>query len=192
GAFSFFPSKNLGGYGDGGMVACHNASTENIIRTLIKHGGKDKYNVDHIGYNARLDTIQAAILLVKLIYLDEFNERRKKIAQRYNQELSEIKEVKVPISIQESVFHQYTIRVKNGKRDQLQAFLKEKCIGTMVYYPFCLHQMKLFQGRAKVQGKMEQAEKATQEVLSLPIEPLMTEEEQTYVIDTIKEFFTKS
>ncbi len=189
GAFSFFPSKNLGGFGDGGMISTDDDEIAEIARCLTKHGGKDKYNVDYIGYNARLDTIQAAILLVRLKYLEEFNSRRIELSQKYDLQLSQIEGIKTPCLKEGAVFHQYTIRVLNGKRNLLQNFLKEKNVSTMVYYPVCLHKMKVFEGRSKMQGKLLEAEKATEEVLSIPIDPLMTENEQNHVIDSIKEFF---
>lgn len=191
GAFSFFPSKNLGSYGDAGMVATNDDDLAEIIRMLMKHGGKDKYNVDHIGYNARLDTLQASILLAKFKYIDEFNEKRRKISQFYNESLKRLRGIKLPSELPEAyhVYHQYTIRVLDGKRDILQQFLKEKGIGTMVYYPVPLHQMKVFEGKMKVAGRLTTAEKLSSEVLSLPIEPLFTEEELKIVVDTIKEFF---
>lgn len=189
GAFSFFPSKNLGGFGDSGMISTNNDNLAEIMRTLIKHGGKDKYNVDHVGYNARLDTLQAAVLLAKIKYVDEFNRKRIEIAKRYNEQLYEVKEIILPEIIEGSVFHQYTIRVKDNRRTQLQDFLKQRGIATMVYYPFCLHHMKVFQGRSKIFGHLAEAEKASKEVLSIPIEPLMTEQEQSYVVSNIKNFF---
>lgn len=191
GAFSFFPSKNLGCFGDGGMVSTSDDKIAEIVRILIKHGGKDKYNVDFLGYNARLDTIQAAVLLARMKFVDEFNNRRKSIAKRYNNFLSEIKEIKTPEILEGSVFHQYTIRVPEEKRDTLQKFLKEKGISTMVYYPVCLHEMKLFNNRA-IFGNLSSAERASRQVISLPIDPLMTEQEQDYVIANIKEFFQKN
>lgn len=191
GAFSFFPSKNLGCFGDGGMVSTNEDNLAEIIKCLTKHGGKDKYNVENIGYNARLDTIQAAILLVKLQFLEYFNNKRIEIAQRYTEQLAKIEEIQVPQVFVGNVFHQYTIRIKNGKRDNLQSYLKEKMISTMVYYPISLHKMKVFEGRAKIPELPVETEKATKEVLSLPVEPLMTFEEQNYVINTIKEFFKR-
>jgi len=191
GAFSFFPSKNLGCFGDGGMVSTSDDKIAEIVRILIKHGGKDKYNVDFLGYNARLDTIQAAVLLARMKFVDEFNNRRKSIAKRYNNFLSEIKEIKTPEIKEGSVFHQYTIRVPEEKRDTLQKFLKEKGISTMVYYPVCLHEMKLFNNRAIFEN-LSSAERVSRQVISLPIDPLMTEQEQDYVIANIKEFFQKN
>lgn len=201
GTFSFFPSKNLGGFGDGGMVSTNDDELAELMRMLLKHGGKDKYNVEHIGYNARLDTLQAAILLAKFKYIDEFNERRRKIAEIYNHELSSVHGVVIPMNhstIQPCnkatsqnhdghVYHQYTLRVNNGKRDALQTHLKEKGISTMVYYPVPLHKMKVFEGRCKLSGSLKDSENAVTEVLSLPVEPLQTEDITHEVIKSIRE-----
>jgi len=187
GCFSFFPSKNLGGFGDGGMVSTNDDEIAELVRMLLKHGGKDKYNVDHIGYNARLDTIQAGILLAKFKFLDEFNEKRRKIAQFYTKELSKTENIILPSSIGYHVFHQYTIRILNGKRDTVQKYLKEKGIDTMVYYPLCLHQMKVFKERCKTLPALENSIRATKEVLSLPIEPLLTEDELNIVVNFLKD-----
>lgn len=195
GCFSFFPSKNLGGFGDGGMVSTNNDEIAELIRMLLKHGGRDKYNVDHIGYNARLDTLQAAIILSKFKYIDEFNERRRKIAGIYNERLQDISDLSLPITQHEllmtdicHVYHQYTIRLKNGKRDELQKYLKEKGVSTMVYYPFPLHKMKVFIDKSKVGGKLDNAEDACNSVLSLPIEPLSDDITVATVINAVKEF----
>jgi dTDP-4-amino-4,6-dideoxygalactose transaminase len=189
GAFSFFPSKNLGGFGDGGMVATNSSEIAETVRMLLSHGGRDKYNVDHIGYNARLDTIQAAILLVKLKLVDEFNERRRKIAEFYNEELRDIEGIELPKFLPETyhVYHQYTIKVLDGKRDYLQKYLKEKGISTMVYYPIPLHKMRVFEGRAKVFDTLKESERVIKEVLSLPIEPLLDREELMVVVNEIKQ-----
>ncbi len=193
GCFSFFPSKNLGGFGDAGMVATNDNEIAELVRMLLKHGGRDKYNVDHIGYNARLDTIQAAVLLAKFKYIDEFNERRRAVAELYEKGLQGIKGISLtlpeplPLSEMYHVYHQYTIRTKN--RDELQTYLKDKGIGTMVYYPFPLHKMKVFDGRSIIAGTLEEAEKAVTEVLSLPIEPLHVKEDTKYIIECIREYF---
>ncbi|MCF6159567.1 MAG: DegT/DnrJ/EryC1/StrS family aminotransferase [wastewater metagenome] len=203
GAFSFFPSKNLGGFGDGGMISTNDAGLAELIRMLLKHGGKDKYNVDYIGYNARLDTLQAAILLAKFKYIGEFNERRLKIAEIYNRGFSNIDGVVLPANHSTSqplnfstsnytnghVYHQYTIRVNNGRRDELQKHLKEKGISTMVYYPVPLHKMKVFEGKCKMNGDLKESGQAVNEVLSLPIEPLQNENETKQVIDCINNYF---
>lgn len=195
GCFSFFPSKNLGGFGDGGMVATDDEEVAELARMLLKHGGKDKYNGDHIGYNARLDTIQAAVLLTKLKYIDELNERRRKIAEAYNRELANLSGLALPATdqrIQPSdmfhVYHQYTVRI--SKREEMQLYLKNKGIATMVYYPTTLHKMKVFSsGRSRLSGSLENAEQASNSVLSLPIEPLQTEDTTMYVANCIAEYF---
>ena len=199
GALSFFPSKNLGGFGDGGMVTTDREEIAGCVRMLLRHGGKDKYNVDHIGYNARLDTLQAAVLLAKLGYIDEFNEKRRSIADRYNEGLKDVDGLVVPSTCELSssgnfhhVYHQYTLRVVNGRRDELQRCLKENGIATMVYYPVPLHKMKVFNERCTVVNELFQSERAPREVLSLPTEPLMGEEEVAAVVDTVRAFFKKN
>lgn len=204
GTFSFFPSKNLGGFGDGGMVSTNDDELAELMRMLLKHGGKDKYNVEHIGYNARLDTLQAAILLAKFKYIDEFNERRRKIAEIYHNGLSGVNGLILPTNNSSTtklsrtstscmndghVFHQYTIRVNNGKRDALQKYLKGKGVDTMIYYPVPLHKMKVFDGRGKVVSGLKQSEQAVKDVLSLPIEPLSNEKDANYVVDCIRNYF---
>jgi dTDP-4-amino-4,6-dideoxygalactose transaminase len=198
GTFSFFPSKNFGGFGDGGMVATSDGEIAELVHMLLKHGGKDKYNVDHIGYNARLDTLQAAILLAKFKYIEEFNERRRKIAEIYSRELKDLDGLVVPMTYNPlpiatiyNIFHQYTIRVLNDKRDELQKYLHENGISTMVYYPTPLHKMKVFVGRCRAQKDLVESEKAVSEVLSLPIEPLMDDKVVFEVMKNIKKFFRK-
>jgi len=222
GSFSFFPSKNLGGFGDAGMVSTNDDEIANLVRMLIKHGGKDKYNVDHIGYNARLDTLQAAIIAAKLKYVDEFNERRRNIAGFYDNALRNLNEITLPASLPAAhhVYHQYTVRVKNetimlhsntndnennppfppfskggkggfsgGKRDDLQRFLNDQNIGSMVYYPVPLHKMRVFDERHKSFLPLDESEKAITEVLSLPIEPLMKDKDLMRVVKAINSFF---
>ncbi|MBM4333352.1 MAG: DegT/DnrJ/EryC1/StrS family aminotransferase [Deltaproteobacteria bacterium] len=192
-AFSFFPSKNLGAFGDGGMVSTNDHELAKLVIMLLKHGGKDKYNVDHIGYNARLDTLQAAVLLAKFKYVDEFNDRRRKIAGLYNEGLKGLDGVVLPIAYSQSpialnhhVFHQYT--VSTSSRDHLQKYLNEKNINNMVYYPFPLHKMAVFQnGRSKIADGLKNAELACKNVLSLPIEPLQKEEVTAQVIEAVRE-----
>lgn len=186
GAFSFFPSKNLGGFGDGGMVSTNDGEVAELVSMLLKHGGKDKYNVDHIGYNARLDTLQAAVLLAKLNSIDEFNERRRKTAEMYDGAFKKIAWLTFPgvLSGAFHVYNQYTIMTAN--RNSLQQHLKESGISSMVYYPFPLHKMKVFgDGRSKVAGDLSNTEQACKTVLSLPIEPLQIRDDTTRVIDAI-------
>jgi UDP-2-acetamido-2-deoxy-ribo-hexuluronate aminotransferase len=190
GAFSFFPSKNLGGFGDGGMISTNDDSLADLCRMLLKHGGRDKYNVDHIGYNARLDTLQAAVLQAKMKYIEEFNERRRKIASSYNEELQNLKGITLPVNPlpqAHAVYHQYTIEC--DKRDEFQAFLKDQGIASMVYYPFPLHKMKVFgEGRSRLSGSMDAAERASTRVLSLPIEPLQCVEDTEHIIRSLRQF----
>jgi len=209
GAFSFFPSKNLGGFGDGGMVSTNDDEVADLVRMLLKHGGKDKYNVEYTGYNARLDTLQAAILLAKLPYLDEFNSRRRHIAGLYADGLEGINGLVLPetpnippvasdglnpspTAMGSHVYHQFTLRVLNGKRDELQKYLKNEGVDSMVYYPVPLHKMKVFQGTGKVSGGLAEAERGAQEVLSLPIEPLYSPEHVHYVVNCVRRFFRVS
>jgi dTDP-4-amino-4,6-dideoxygalactose transaminase len=196
GAFSFFPSKNLGSFGDAGMIATNEKGLAGLLRMLIKHGGRDKYNVDHIGYNGRMDTLQAAVLLAKLRYIDEFNARRGRVAAFYTKELSDIEGLSLPVRPDEMtaaaagmphVFHQYTIRT--ASRDALQAHLREEGISSMVYYPIPLHNMSVFKGRMQCHGTLAHAEQAAQEVLSLPVGPLQREEDSFFVVQQVKRFY---
>jgi dTDP-4-amino-4,6-dideoxygalactose transaminase len=197
GALSFFPSKNLGGFGDGGMVATNEDNIAELARMLLRHGGKDKFNVEHIGYNARLDTLQAAIILAKFKYIDELNRKRKKIADIYNKELAGIKGIICPkysLSNMSSstfchVYHQYSIRVLNGERNALKEYLRERGISTMVYYPLPLHKMKVFDGKSKIFDDLKESEKASSEVLSLPIEPVVRTDNIFLIAKSIREFF---
>lgn len=186
GCFSFFPSKNLGAFGDAGAVTTDDYELAEIIKMLRVHGGRDKYNVDHIGYKARLDTIQAAVLLAKLPYIDELNNKRRRIAEVYYEGLKETDSLKLPYIPSEEyyhTFHQFTVFVKNGQRDSLQKQLKEKGIQTMIYYPVPLNKMKLFEGNCEIIGRLENSEIASNGVLSLPIDPMMDSEKLSKVIN---------
>lgn len=187
-AFSFFPSKNLGCFGDGGMIATNNDDLAQTAKMLRTHGGKDKYNVEYIGYNSRLDTIQASILLVKLKHVDRLNKLRRKIASIYNEHFKDIDWLTIPGEIAggEHVYHQYTLRIGKGNRDVVKAELNNKGIATAVYYPVSLHKMKVFEDRCKKTGPLIQTQKACDEVLSLPMDPLLKEEELQYIIDSIR------
>lgn len=189
GAFSFFPSKNLGGFGDAGMVTTSSPVLAEYVRLLTKHGGKDKYDVQHIGYNARIDTIQAAILLAKLPFLEEFNTKRQAIASEYNKALSDIPAFSTPNTKGPGhVYHQYTMRIKDRRRDEFKEHLARHGIASMVYYPVPLHKMKVFAGRSKVPQACLHAELAATEVVSLPIEPLLRAEEISRVIEAVRAF----
>jgi len=192
GAFSFFPSKTLGGFGDGGMIATNDDKIFEFAGILRKHGGKDKYNADYLGYNARLDTIQAAILLAKLKHIDSINTKRIELADKYNNHLQNNKNIITPINKENSkfshVYHQYTLRVLNGKRDDLQAHLKQNGIQTMNYYKIPLHKMIVFKDRCELADNLPETEKAASEVINLPAEPLMENEEIKRVTETIQNF----
>ncbi|WP_236861503.1 DegT/DnrJ/EryC1/StrS family aminotransferase [Candidatus Magnetominusculus xianensis] len=197
GAFSFFPSKNLGGFGDGGMVSTNDDEIADIIRMLLKHGGTDKYNAKHIGYNARIDTLQAAVVLAKFKYIDTLNEKRRAIAQLYNAALYDLSCLTLSaakLSAENGDYHvynQYTIMVKDGKRDQLQAYLKKNNISSMVYYPRPLHRMEVFKNFAAEAFSIPiHAEDACDSVLSLPIEPLQRQEDTLYIAEQARKFDT--
>ncbi|HEY6008585.1 MAG TPA: DegT/DnrJ/EryC1/StrS family aminotransferase [Geobacteraceae bacterium] len=193
GAFSFFPSKNLGCFGDGGMVSTDDPELADLVRMLLKHGGKDKYNVDHIGYNARLDTIQAAVLLAKLRYIDDFNDRRRRIAASYTAALRQFPGIVPPAEPcpqAHHVYHQYTLGT--ARRDKLQSYLKDHGVSSMVYYPYPLHRMRVFgEGRSRAAGPLAQAEKAAGSVLSLPIEPLQAAEQTELILRCITDYIRK-
>ncbi len=189
-ATSFFPAKPLGCYGDGGAVFTDDDEIASYLESIRVHGkGSHKYENVRIGWNSRLDTLQAAVLLPKLKAFQEYElDRVNEIAKGYTEQLERI--VKTPI-IPEGYYSswaQYTIQLKNKEeRDGLQNYLKEKGIPTMVYYPIPMHQQKAFEG-LRLYQEYPVTERLCQTVLSLPMHPYMEEEEQTYIIDTMKEF----
>lgn len=191
GTTSFFPSKNLGCYGDGGAIFTNNDALATRIKMMANHGQSKKYQHDVIGVNSRLDTLQAAILDIKLKYLDEYCTARNSAAEYYDAQLSSIDGIIIPIRVTNSthVFHQYTLKIKNGERDTLKNFLQEKGIPSMVYYPFPLHFQKAYQSNRFPKGSLPVSEKLCKEVLSLPIHTEMTMEMQDFIIDAIKEFY---
>ena len=188
GCYSFFPSKNLGCFGDGGMVVTNDEGLSEKVQKLRQHGGVNKYNVDMLGHNSRLDALQAAVLSVKLKYIDEWNEKRRQVASVYTEGLKSIRSVSLPVEQQGArhVYNLYTIRTSN--RDGLKNFLKDKGISTGIYYPYPLHSQQLFLKRGKVYDVPVVAERVSREVPSLPIDPLQTDEETHYVIECIMEF----
>jgi dTDP-4-amino-4,6-dideoxygalactose transaminase len=190
GAFSFFPSKNLGAFGDGGLVTTGDGELAESVKTLRNHGQRERYNADFIGYNSRLDSIQAAVLLAKLKYIDQLNKLRKKIAQMYNNKLKNTQEIKIPHAPQEAdhVYHLYTIKVSR-KRDKLLAHLNSQGIDARIYYPFSLYKMKAFMN-AKYSGELKGTEKVLSEALSLPIYPFLEKIKVNYIIEHTCNFFT--
>jgi len=183
GAYSFFPSKNLGAYGDGGLVVTNDDQVAEVARMLRVHGAKKKYHNEVLGYNSRLDTIQAAILRVKLPYLDQWNEGRRRVAKTYNELLVDVPGIVTPELADGHVFHQYTIRVLNGKRDQVQKSLSEQGIGSMIYYPVPQDQLPVYQGQYP---NLPVSDVLGTEVLSLPIWPEMTSEIMTVVVNAVR------
>jgi len=193
GTTSFFPSKPLACYGDGGAVMTFDDELANRIRILANHGQVKKYHHKVVGCNSRLDTIQAAILDVKLKYIGEFTAARQQVAERYDQTLSILNGVCLPqrASYSTHIYHQYTIQVKDGKRDALQAYLKGKDIPSMVYYPLPVQEQEAYKWVARPSGDLSASVRLCKEVLSLPIHTEMTESEQDYIIENIIGFFRK-
>jgi len=193
GCFSFFPSKNLGAYGDGGMVITNNQKLAEKIKLLRNHGSspKEKYLNLILGTNSRLDALHAAILRVKLKYLPKWSKKRAEIASYYSKNLKGIGDIITPVvaSNRNHIFHQYTIRTKS--RDELQKFLKENEIPTMIYYPLSLHLQPAFKELNYKAGDFPEAEKAAKEVISLPIFPELKKKEQDLIVKKIKEFYAK-
>jgi len=193
GCFSFFPSKNLGAYGDAGMIVTNDKKLADKIKLLRNHGSSpsNKYLNLLLATNSRLDTLQAAILRVKLKYLIVWNKEREKAANFYNENLKEVSEVAVPFIAPDRnhIFHQYTIRAKN--RDGLHDYLGKKGIQTAIYYPLPLHFQPAFKYLKHKAGSFPEAEKASKEVLSLPVYPELEPAEQDYINQKIKEFFVR-
>jgi dTDP-4-amino-4,6-dideoxygalactose transaminase len=185
GCFSFFPSKNLGAFGDGGLIATNDDEIAAKARMLRVHGAKKKYYNEVIGYNSRLDEIQAAILRVKLPHVDEWNDGRREAARRYNELLKDAPGIITPIEnpYAKHVYHQYTVRVQDGRRDELKKQLAENGIGTMVYYPVPVHQLPIYKEQTV---SLATAEKLASEVLSLPIWPGISEQVQVRVTRVLR------
>jgi dTDP-4-amino-4,6-dideoxygalactose transaminase len=186
--FSFYPGKNLGAYGDAGMAVTCSEEIAGLLDVLRRHGGRVKYYHERIGYNSRLDEMQAAILRVKLRHLDEWTAARRRVAARYDELLAGTP-VTTPYQAPDikHVFHQYTIRAP--QRDELEAFLKGRGIGTMIYYPVPLHRQEIYADLGQGPGSLPEAERAAQEVLSLPIYPELTDGQIEEVATAIRQFY---
>lgn len=189
GCFSFFPTKNLGGAGDGGLVTCKSSEDLETIKKLRVHGAKKKYFHELVGFNSRLDAIQAAILDVKLPHIEEWNGRRRSIAQKYSDALHPQVQIPKEAPKAKHIFHQYPILVP--ERDKLFAHLEKQGIACAVYYPEPLHLQQCFANLGCIQGDFPVAEDVSQKILSIPIFPEMTDKQVASVIDAIKEFFTE-
>jgi dTDP-4-amino-4,6-dideoxygalactose transaminase len=187
--YSFFPSKNLGAWGDGGMMVTSDEAAAERLRKLRLHGGAKQYHHEEVGTNSRLDTLQAAVLLVKLPHLADWSARRRNHATYYGEALAGLDAVRTPVVARgnEHIFHQYTLRVE--RRDGLQAHLKAHGIASAIYYPVPLHRQPCFADLGFAAGSLPHAERAATEVLSLPVYPELTHPQLDYVIDAIREFY---
>ena len=195
GCFSFFPSKNLGGFGDGGMVITNDQALADRVRMLRVHGSRAKYVHEAIGLNSRLDALQAAVLRVKLKHLEKWTKGRQRNAARYEalfKQANLLGRVTLPTVTAENhhVYNQYVIRAL--RRDQLRAYLQEQGIGTEIYYPSPLHLQVCYKDLGYGPGSFPYAERAAQETLALPIYAELAEDQQAYVVETIKKFYGRS
>jgi UDP-2-acetamido-2-deoxy-ribo-hexuluronate aminotransferase len=191
GCTSFFPSKNLGCYGDGGAIYTNDPSLAERIKMIANHGQVKKYVHKYIGVNSRLDTIQASILNIKLKHLDEYSNARMAAADRYDMLLAGISELITPVRAENSthVFHQYTMKVKNGKRDALKKYLENAGIPAMVYYPIPLNEQEAFKGIGAVIGSLDNTEELCKSVLSLPMHTELSDVQQVFITEHIQSFF---
>jgi dTDP-4-amino-4,6-dideoxygalactose transaminase len=188
-AYSFFPSKNLGAWGDGGMMVTSDDATAERLRKLRLHGGAKQYHHDEVGTNSRLDTLQAAVLVAKLPHLAAWSAQRREHAAYYTKALAGVTGVRTPPvdPANEHIFHQYTLRAE--RRDALQAHLKKEGIGNAIYYPLPLHRQPCFAHLGYRDGSLPQSERAAREAISLPIYPELTRPQLDRVIDAIRGFY---
>lgn len=191
GIYSFFPTKTLGGYGDGGMIVTNDEDLAKLAKSYRVHGASKKYHYDYIGYNSRLDTMQAAVLSVKLKYIDEAIKKREEIADLYKEGLKDCKYIRLPKvkGNQKQVYYVFNILAE--KRDELSEYLKQKEIGYSIYYPMPLHLQKAFQYLGYKEGDFPVAERISKQIIALPIYPEITKEEVQFVCETINKFYRK-
>ncbi len=191
GTTSFFPSKNLGCFGDGGAIFTNDQKLAAAIQMIANHGQKVKYYHDSIGVNSRLDTLQAAILNVKLKHLTTYSKARNKVADRYDSAFKSHPNLKIPKRVENSthVFHQYTVQLEAVNREAFKSYLAGKGVPSMVYYPVPLHLQKAYQAYGFKKGDFPVAESLCEKVLSFPIHTEMQEDDQKYIIDTILSYF---
>lgn len=191
GTTSFFPSKNLGCYGDGGAIFTNDSKLAQRLKMIANHGQSVKYVHSVVGCNSRLDSIQAAVLNVKLPYLDSYSKVRREAAKYYSAGLKGITQIETPFESENSyhVYHQYTLKIKDGSRDDLKEFLASKGVPSMVYYPLTLAQQEAFKGLAKGADTLNVSSELSKQVLSLPIHTELTTSVQDYIIASIKEYY---
>lgn len=189
GTFSFFPSKNLGGYGDGGMIVTQDEALATKMMKLRMHGSLKTYFHEMVGYNSRLDALQAAVLMAKLPHLEAWSTARRANAAHYDQAFADVADIVTPYvdPLNTSIYNQYTIRAQN--RDGLQAHLKERGIGCSIYYPLPLHLQPCFAYVGCREGQFPESERAAQEVLSLPVFPELTSTQRDIVVDAVRGFY---
>lgn len=185
GCLSFFPSKNLGAFGDAGMLTTNDEETANKIRMITSHGSKIKYHNDVLGVNSRLDSIQAAILNVKIKYIESYQDARMKAAERYNERLNPYVKIPYVLPYVKHIFHQYSIRV--NQRDKLQEFLKDNNIPSMIYYPVPLHFQKAYKYNYK-KGDFPVTERIVNEIISLPMHTELSDEHIKYISEKVINF----
>jgi dTDP-4-amino-4,6-dideoxygalactose transaminase len=193
GSTSFFPSKNLGCFGDGGALMTNDDELAIKIRMIANHGQEKKYHHKVLGCNSRLDTIQAAILNIKLKYLDSYSRSRSQMASFYDSAFGNIGQLEIPERQFNSshVFHQYTLKVKNGRRDELQKHLSQKGIPSMIYYPLPLYKQEAFQQYVSAEFRLSTSETLCEQVLSLPIHTEINMDHMDYIISSVQSFFSK-
>lgn len=192
GCTSFFPSKNLGAYGDAGALCTHDDALAHKIRMIANHGQSQRYYHDLVGCNSRLDSIQAAILDVKLRYLDQYIAARQQAANRYDAGFADIPQITAPHRADycTHVFHQYTILVPPDQRNALQQYLAQQGIPSMIYYPVPCHQQKMFSSLPYVAHSLKTTEWLSERVLSLPMHTELDDEQQDFIIEKIRSFFS--
>ena len=191
GTTSFFPSKNLGCFGDGGAVMTQNSERAQRVTMLANHGQSQKYQHELVGINSRLDTLQAAILSEKLPYLPAYTQARQRAAAQYDEQLSRVDAIEIPYrsSYSTHVFHQYTLKVPSDQRAGLKAYLHEKGIPSMVYYPIAVSSQKAYEKQGRVVGNLAVTDELCQRVLSLPMHTELSESQIDYITDTIATYF---
>jgi len=190
-SFSFFPTKNLGAFGDAGMTVTNDDATAERLRKLRVHGGRQMYHHEEVGYNSRLDALQAAVLAAKLPHLAGWSAGRRAHAAFYDEALAGIDGLVTPPVRpgNETIVNQYTLRVLGGNRDALRDYLTEHGVGCSVYYPVPLHLQECFANLGYKEGQFPESERACREVLSIPVYPELTHDQTAYVADTIRAFF---
>lgn len=191
GMYSFFPTKTLGAYGDGGMIVTNSDELAETTKMLRVHGAKKKYHYEYIGYNSRLDNIQAAVLRVKLKYINESIEKRNMIHDAYVERLKDIEEITLPKIKGDQIPVYYVFNITCEKRDELNEYLKENGVGTSIYYPIPLHMQNCFSYLGYKKGDFPVAERVSERILALPIYPELTMDEVDYVCEKIREFYRK-